>query len=413
MCTGVLFAALLLNLGRIWAAISLLLKAAKPFIIGFCIAFLLMPIVNKVEGFFTKVVFRRKAHPKLSRTLSVIIAYIVLVALAAAFFAILVPQLIASISSILQYIGNFDVARFAKRVAGNISQWLAGIHLMGIDGARLASAWDEAVAGFIADLSSSGSQFVNVSSGLLSTLLTYSSDVLTGIMRLSGNIYTGLFQTFIGLIAAFYLLIDKETFCAQAKKIIYATLKPSICDKLVYWTRRSHQIFAGFITGKILDSTIIGVICYVCMLLFGIEYPLLISVIVGMTNVIPFFGPYIGAIPCLLILLLVNPLSALWFLIFIIILQQLDGNVIGPFILGDYVGLPPFWIMLAIIIGGELFGFIGLLVSVPLFALGYAIVRTLVEARLEKRDLPTDTAAFVNIPDLPKEEKVRKRLRKK
>ncbi len=399
VCTGILFAVLLLNLGKVQSVLGKVLNAVMPFIIGICIALLLLPIVNRVEWFFTKLVFRRKPHPKLSRTLSVIIAYVVLIALVVGFISIVVPQLIASISSILQYISSFDVTRFAGKTARSISQWLAGIHLLGIEGEQLAKAWDEAVSGFIANLSSNGSQFVDYSSGLLSSLLNYSSGVLNGLMTLSGNIYTVLLQIFIGLISAFYLLIDKETFCAQVKKLLYAIFKPATCDRLVYWTRRGHRIFAGFITGKILDSFIIGVICYLCMLLFGIEYPLLISVIVGITNIIPFFGPYFGAIPSLLILLLVNPLSALWFLIFILILQQIDGNVIGPFILGDYVGLPPFWIMLAIVVGGKLFGFVGLLLSIPVFALAYAIVRTLVEKQLERRSLPRETEAFVNIPE--------------
>ena len=150
---------------------------------------------------------------------------------------------------------------------------------------------------------------------------------------------------------------------------------------------------------------IIGVICYVCMLIFGIEYPLLISVIVGVTNIIPFFGPLIGAIPCALILLLVNPLSALWFLVFIVILQQLDGNVIGPFILGDYVGLSPFWIMLSIMVGGGLFGFAGMLLSVPLCALVYAIVQVVMEARLRKRNLPTESESYIQAPENLQEDK--------
>ena len=410
VCTGILFAVLLLHLGRVWKFISTLLNAAMPFIIGFGIAFLLLPVVSRVEWFFSHLVFRRKPHPKLSRTLSVIIAYVLLLALVAGFFVIMIPQLITSISSILQYIAGFDITRFVTRTSQSISQWLSGIHFLGVEGTQLASAWNESVANFLANPSNTGSDIVDFSSGLLSLVLNYSSNVLNGIMTLSGNIYTVVFQLFIGLIAAFYLLMDKETFCALIKKTLYAALKPETCDRLVYWTRRAHGIFAGFISGKILDSLIIGVICYVCMLLFGIEYPLLISVIVGTTNIIPFFGPYIGAIPSLLILLLVNPLSALWFLVFIIILQQIDGNVIGPFILGDYVGLSPFWIMLAIIIGGELFSFAGMLLGVPLFALAYAIVRTIVETRLQRRDMPRDTAAYI---DIPRREPEAKKPRKK
>ena len=407
VCTGILFAVLLLHLQDVWKVVSLLLNAAMPFIIGFAIAFLLLPVVAKVEWFFSKLVFRRKAHPRLSRVLGVVISYIVLLALITAFLVILVPQLIASISSILQYIAGFDLTRFVTRTSRSVSQWLTGIHFLGLEGAQLAAAWEEAVNRFLSNLSSSGSEFVDYSSSVLKLILNYSSNVLNGLMTLSGGIYTVVFQLFIGMISAFYLLMDKEMFCARIKKSLYATLKPATCDRLVYWTRRAHRIFAGFISGKILDSMIIGVICYVCMLLFRIEYPLLISVIVGVTNIIPFFGPYIGATPSLLILLLVNPLSALWFLVFIVVLQQIDGNVIGPFILGDYVGLSPFWIMLAIVIGGELFSFAGMLLGVPVFALAYAIVRTLVENRLQRRSMPRDTAAYVDIPDTPREEKRR------
>lgn len=413
VCTGILLAMLLLHLGQVWNVIRTVLKAAMPFIIGFAIAFLLLPIVGRVEWFFNKLVFRRKPHPKLSRTLAVIIAFIVLLSLVAAFFAILLPQLITSISSILQYIAGFDITRFVTRTARSISRWLAGIHLLGIEGAELAAAWDEAVARFLANLSTNASaEFVNYSSSVLSLILNYSSGVLNGIMTLSGNIYTVLLQLFIGLISAFYLLMDKENFCAIFKKICYALLKPQTCDRLIYWTRRAHSIFAGFISGKILDSMIIGAICYICMLLFGIEYPLLISVIVGVTNVIPFFGPYIGAVPSLLILLLVNPISALWFLVFIIILQQIDGNVIGPFILGDHLGLSGFWIMLSIIIGGELFSFLGMLLGAPVFALVYAIVRTLIDGRLEKRGLPQETADYIDIPPREPAPKRTKRIKK-
>ena len=140
------------------------------------------------------------------------------------------------------------------------------------------------------------------------------------------------------------------------------------------------------------------------MLIIGIEYPVLISVIVGLTNIVPFFGPYIGAIPSILILLIIHPINALWFTIFIVVLQQIDGNVIGPFILGDYVGLSAFWIMMSILIGGGLFGFLGMLLSVPVFALAYAIVRTVLENRLKKRRLPTDSAFYESAPENIREE---------
>jgi predicted PurR-regulated permease PerM len=155
----------------------------------------------------------------------------------------------------------------------------------------------------------------------------------------------------VSLITAFYILMDKDRLCAQIKKIGYSIFPREKNESLIYWTRQANRLFAGFITGKIIDSAIIGVICYLGMIIFKMEYPLLISLIIGVTNIIPFFGPFIGWAPCSLILLLVNPMSALWFTLFILFLQQLDGNVIGPHILGDSVGVSALSIMIAIIIG--------------------------------------------------------------
>ena len=378
VCVGIALAVTLLHLGQIFSSLKAVLHTIMPFIIGFIIAFLLMPIVNRAEGLFNKGPFKCKPHPRLARAISTIIAYIVFLTLLSGFFAILVPQLITSVKSILQYIANF-----VSMNRETINQLLLKYEFLSIEGEQLVIAWENVV----------------------SQLMNYTSVLVNNVMAISSSIYTLVFQLLVGMIAAFYLLMDKERYCAQVKKLCYGTFKTSTCERLIYWTRRAHKIFSGFITGKILDSMIIGVICYICMLLFGIEYPLLISVIIGFTNVVPFFGPFIGAIPCTLILLLINPLSALWFLVFIVILQQVDGNVIGPFILGDYVGLSPFLIMLAIMVGGGLFGFAGMLLSVPLFALIYAIVRATIETRLQGLNLPTESSFYEGAPENLQEDK--------
>ena len=378
VCTGILLAVTLIHLGQVMEVLKRVFHTIMPFLVGFCISFLLLPIVNRVEKLIDRLVSRRKPHPRLSRVLAAIIAYIILIALLSGFFAILVPQLITSVKSILQYVTNFvSVNR------ETINQLLVKFEFLSIEGEQLVIAWENVV----------------------SQAMNYTSLLLDNLMAISSSIYTLVFQVFVGMIAAFYLLMEKEKFCAQAKKLCYSLFKPKTCEVLIYWTRRANRIFAGFITGKIMDSLIIGMLCYICMMLFRIEYPLLISVIVGITNIIPFFGPFIGAIPSALILLLVNPLSALWFLVFILILQQLDGNVIGPFILGDYVGLSPFWIMLSIMVGGGMFGFAGMLLSVPLFALVYAIVRATIEGRLKSRNLPTSTEAYAGAPENMREDK--------
>ena len=374
---GILLLAIIFYFGKIWGFISALVDVALPFIVGFAIAFLLIPIVNKVEWFFNQTLFRKKRHPKLNRVLASIVAFAVLLTLLAGFFVIMVPQLINSIKSILQYIANFIAMN-----TDTINELLVKFKFLSIEGEQLVIAWENVV----------------------SQLMSYTTILVDNIMLISNGIYTVIFQLFVGMIAAFYLLLDKEVFCAQIKKLCYATFKQNTCETLISWTRRANRIFAGFITGKIIDSLIIGILCYFLMLLFGFEYALLISVVVGITNIIPFFGPFIGAIPSILILLLVNPYSALGFAILILVLQQLDGNVIGPFILGDYVGVSPFWIMVSIVIGGGLFGFAGMLLSVPMFALGYAIVRTVIELRLKQHNLPTESEFYAGSPENLREE---------
>ena len=166
---------------------------------------------------------------------------------------------------------------------------------------------------------------------------------------------------------------------------------------VLHITRKSNEIFGGFIIGKIIDSAIIGVLCFIGITILDMPYILLVSVIVGVTNVIPFFGPYIGAIPSTILIALADPLKGLYFLIFIIALQQLDGNVIGPKILGNSTGLSAFWVVFSILLGGGLFGFIGMIIGVPTFAVIYYIVKMVVEEKLKKKKLPPDTEHYGDV----------------
>ena len=167
---------------------------------------------------------------------------------------------------------------------------------------------------------------------------------------------------------AIYLLTSKETFIGQGKKIVYTLLPPKYGNIMVHVMRVSNQMFGGFISGKILDSAIIGVICYIGLMILRVPYSLLVAVIVGVTNIIPFFGPFIGAVPSVILIALADPIKGLYFLIFVVVLQQVDGNIIGPKILGDSTGLSAFWVVFAILVGGGLFGFMGMTLGVPTFA---------------------------------------------
>ena len=198
----------------------------------------------------------------------------------------------------------------------------------------------------------------------------------------------------LGIIVSIYLLLSKETLLAQVKKTILALFNKKTCEKTFMIYHKSNGLFIGFITGKIIDSLIIGILCFIGMTIFKMPYSVLISVIIGVTNIIPFFGPFIGAIPSALLILLAKPSFLLPFLIFVFVLQQFDGNILGPRILGDSTGLPAFWVLFSIFLGGGLFGFVGMLLGVPTFALVYALFRTFIEHRLESKNLPKETDAY-------------------
>lgn len=191
--------------------------------------------------------------------------------------------------------------------------------------------------------------------------------------RLLGTL-TFFKNVFIGIIIAIYVLNSKQLFAAQAKKLLYGCLSTRRANIVLDNARFTHRVFGGFINGKLLDSLIIGILCFVGMTALRMPYAMLISVVVGVTNIIPFFGPFIGAIPSGLLILLIDPLKALYFVLFILALQQFDGNILGPKILGDSTGLSSFWVIVCILLAGGLFGFVGMVVGVPLFAVLYSIL---------------------------------------
>ena len=208
---------------------------------------------------------------------------------------------------------------------------------------------------------------------------------------------TVLKNLLIGLIVMVYFLNIKDTLCAQAKKMVYGFLNVKTANRLIGEVRFAHKIFGGFITGKLLDSLIIGIMCFFSLKFLKMPYVLLISVIVGVTNVIPFFGPFIGAVPSAFLILLVDPMKCLYFLIFILVLQQFDGNILGPKILGDSTGLPSFWVLFSILLFGGLFGFVGMIIAVPTFAVIYRTLSLYVKSALKKRNYSENTPDYCRL----------------
>lgn len=224
----------------------------------------------------------------------------------------------------------------------------------------------------------------------LEALITGVSTGLLGVVVLVKNLL-------IGVIVAIYVLNSKDKFIAQGKKLTYSCLDIHKANAFVSEIRYAHKVFGGFIVGKLLDSLIIGIICFVCMSIINMPYVMLISVIIGVTNIIPFFGPFIGAVPCAIIIILVSPIQCLYFVIFILLLQQFDGNILGPKILGDSTGLSSFWVLFSILLFGGVFGFVGMIIGVPFFAVFYKLVSDLVNRSLQKKKLSTQTDDYFKL----------------
>ena len=230
------------------------------------------------------------------------------------------------------------------------------------------------------------------------------TDILPQMQDMLKNASAGIFDILIfmknfliGAIVALYVLADKEKFVAKSKMMVYAILPHKWANMLIRVMRFTDKTFGGFIYGKLLDSAIIGVLCYFGMLLLDLPYPILISVIIGVTNVIPFFGPYIGAIPCILLILVVDPIKGLYFAIFILLLQQFDGNILGPKILGDSTGLPSFWVLFSILLFGGLFGFVGMIIAVPTFAVIYRAMSLYINSALKKKNYSENTPDYCRL----------------
>lgn len=355
---------------------SKLLAAAMPIIMGLVLAYLMNPVMLWLERCFKKLLSKKmKSESKLrkvSRALAITGSVIILVAIISLLIAAIVPSVIASISGLMKTLPN-DVAAFINMIKnGNFGDSKI---------AELASTGLQDATDYIENYATEK---------LIPEAQKYVAQITTGVI----SVVRGLLNFIIGIIVMVYVMSIQETLAGQSKKIIYAVCKSKTGNIIIETLRKTNEIFGGFISGKIIDSLIIGVIAYFGCLILRIPSSVLVAVIIGVTNVIPVFGPFIGAIPSLLIVVIQSPWHALYLLIFIVVLQQVDGNIIGPKILGSSTGLSTFWVMFAILIGGGMFGFLGMLLGVPTFAVIYYIVRRVVNYALRKKKLPEDTRDY-------------------
>jgi predicted PurR-regulated permease PerM len=349
----------------------------SPLVAGVVFAFLLNPLVKFVDTRLCPVLEKKKqknpkarySPQKLSRAAGIVFALVIAVLLVYAFFSMLLPQLYESVMGIVA--SAEDYYRSIETWANKLLQDNPEIQ------SYVEAALDE-VYNFLRNW---------VSTSLLSDMQKLLSTLTTSVIAVVKSVANLL----IGLVASIYMLWSKDLFQAQAKKLIVAVFRPSAADHLFYLGRETNKIFNGFVIGKIIDSAIIGILCYFGMLILKLPYPILVATVIGITNVIPFFGPIIGAVPCAFLILLVNPLQCFYFVIFVICLQQLDGNVIGPKILGNTIGISGFWVLVSITVAAGLFGFAGMLLGVPVFACIHSAVSFLCESSLRKKGVTDDT----------------------
>lgn len=363
---------ILINLKRVSGIFSYLGDILRPFIIAAIFAY----IVNGPMMFFErlfKFADKKKPRPKLKRVLAIIAAWVACLAVLVLFFVIIIPDIKVSIVTLVNNLpGYFDSLK-------NLITSLAEKYQFDI------SYLDSFM------------NFQITAEGVMDIAKKYSDALipqLENIANISVQIGSLIADMVIAIIISVYFLFSKETLIAQLKKVLYAIFSRRFVDASVRVARETHRTFSGFINGKLLDSLIIGILCFIGMSILKFEYALLISFIVGVTNIIPFFGPIFGAVPSVLLLLMIDPWHALWFAVFVFALQQLDGNVIGPKILGDSTGLPALWVMFAILVGGAIWGVAGMFIGVPLFAVIYRFSKEIFENMLKKKNMPESTCSY-------------------
>ncbi len=366
-----------------------MMNTIRPFIYGAVMSYLLMPLTARFENTFAKL-FRGKKK-NLSDGLAAFCALFIGFVVVLAVIMLIIPQLIESTMALVKTLPT-DLDKAQKFVEEAMQR------------EPVLLSWAQE---YVADINQTISNFINRQ--LLPNIKTIGISVMGGV----ASVVVMLKNLIIGVIIALFILLKRRQFLAQIKLIFHSIFNDKAYGLIAEEISYADKMFNGFFMGKLKDSAVIGVLCFIGCLILRYRSPLLIAVIIGVTNIIPFFGPFIGAVPCALLLLLENPMHCLTFIIFIIVLQQLDGNVIGPKILGDTTGLSSFWVLFSILFFGDIWGIVGMVVGVPLFAVIYDIIKKLVYLGLKKKDkavlIEDYNSSFHATPEPPKESKKRGR----
>lgn len=354
----------------------------RPITIGLVIAYLMTPIVNFEERHLLPLVRKKMKNPdkadKLVRLISVFGALLFFILFIGILLLMVIPELYRSINGL--------IITLPKQV-NSFMDWLNDY-----------VSSDSKISGYLEIGLKNGTEFFE--NWAKSEFLPQAKNIMAGVTTGVINAVKVVFNVAVGIIISIYVLMSKEVFIGQSKKLMYALLPGKSANAVIHTVHKSNEIFGGFISGKLIDSLIIGILCFICLSIMKMPYTLLVSVIVGVTNIIPFFGPYLGAVPSAILIMLASPLQGVYFIIFIVILQQIDGNIIGPTILGESTGLSSFWVVFAILVGGGLFGILGMIIGVPTFAVIFYVLRKAVNYTLRRKQLPEDSVDYIQVEKL-------------
>lgn len=398
IAASIIFFLVLYRWDKVAEIIGLFTKSLAPITYGLILAYLLNPLVNVIEHsallpLFNKIFNKnRKRATGFARGGSIFFAWILSVVFVVVIFALIIPELYSSIETLISKIPEYSA------------------HI--VEEATKILKENPEIVIYIQDLTENFStDFTKIMTGVKDWIPNLNV-MITGLTDSVWAVVSVLFNILVGIIVSVYVLKDKEKFVAQFKKLFYSTMSYKKANNTIAFWRLTHDKFGNFITGKIFDSLIIGVLCFIILIIANMPYAALISVIVGVTNIIPFFGPFIGAIPSAFLVLLVDPLKCITFVIIIILLQQFDGNILGPKILGDTTGVSSFWVMFSIMLGSGLFGVVGMVCSVPIFAVLYTLVKDGCHIALRKKGIDYSTETFEKIDHIDEDTKSPKWINK-
>ena len=350
---------IVVHIGVVYAALRAFLRVISPIVYGLSLAYVINPLLKLIERRVIGPIKTKKVRisPVLRRILSLVISYLIVALFLFLIGLLIFPQIVKNYGVIVDSTSDFiqnTILRFSES--------------FGVDSEEMIARVGDHTAAFLSYLGTIGARFA---------------------------IWLLLFS--VGFIISFFVLLHKEHLHAAVKKLLASLLKPKRFNSTMEVARLADRTFGRFFIGKIFDSLIIGVISFAVFGIFRMPYYPLLAAVICITNIIPYFGPIIGAIPCVILVLTESPMKAVWIAVMILIIQQVDGNIIGPKIVGNAIGIKSLWVVISITIMGSFFGFVGMLIGAPLFSVIYTIVKEHTEKRLKERNLPTETAAYADL----------------